>query len=81
MVFVVLQTHNLLDALDLFVLHGLNMLGFAHIGKFSAQQEHAKVVSANDAKSRNSNSFSWASFRQDGSAVFSVFRAGIVDIR
>jgi hypothetical protein len=46
----VLETHNLLDILDLFVLHDLVMFRFSNIEKFTAQGEYTKIVSANNAK-------------------------------
>ena len=49
-VFIVLETHNLLNILNLFVLHDLVVFRFSNIEKFTAQGEYAEIVSADNTK-------------------------------
>jgi len=52
-----LETHNLLNILDLFVLHDLVMFRFSDIEKFTAQGEYAEIVSANNTKASDGQGF------------------------
>ena len=50
-ILVVLKTHNLLDILNLLVLHNLVVLSLAYVEKLAAQREDAKVVAPDNTKS------------------------------
>jgi hypothetical protein len=78
--FVMLQPHNLLDILDLLVLHDLVMLRFAYIEHLSAKREHAEIITANNTKSGDSKRLGGVSFGQDKRALARVPTSGIVCI-
>jgi hypothetical protein len=45
-----LETHNLLDVLDLLVLHDLVVSRFTNIEQLSTEREHSEVVTPNHAQ-------------------------------
>ena len=77
---VMLQSHDLLDVLDLFVLHNLIVLCFADVEQFSAKREHAKIVTSHDTKSSDSQGFGRVSLRQDKGTTLRVSCPGIVGV-
>ena len=52
-VLVVLKAHNLLDVLDLLILHDLVVLCLTHIEKLATQWEDAKVIMSNNTASHS----------------------------
>ena len=50
-VLVMLKAHNLLDVLDLLILHDLIVLCLAHIEKLDTQREDAKVIMSGNTAS------------------------------
>jgi hypothetical protein len=80
-VLVMLKTHDLLDILDLLVLHDLIVLRLAHVEKLAAQREDAKVVAPDDTKPGHCERLGRVSFGQDERALGRVARPGIVRIR
>ena len=50
---VVLQPEDLLDVLDLLVLHDLVVLRVTDVKKLSTEREYTIVVSSNDREARN----------------------------
>ena len=75
-----LQSHNLLDVLNLFVLHDLIMARLAYIKQFTAQWKHTKVVSTNHTQSSHRERLGRVSFCKDQSAVPGIFRPSIVSV-
>lgn len=75
-----LQSHNLLDVLDLLILHDLIVTRLANIEKFAAERKHTKIISTNDAQPSDCERFSGVSFRKDEGAVASILRPSIVGI-
>lgn len=53
-ILIVLQAENLLDILNLLVLHNLVMLSFAHVEQLSTKWEDPIVVAANDTQTSHS---------------------------
>jgi hypothetical protein len=78
---VVLKTHNLLDILDLLVLHNLIVLRLAHVEKLAAQREDAKVVTPDDTESSHGERLGRVSFGQYKRAPRCVARSGVVCVR
>ena len=52
-VLVVLKAHNLLDVLDLLILHDLVVLCLTHIEKLATQWEDAKVIMSDNTTSHS----------------------------
>lgn len=73
-----LETHNLLNILNLFVLHDLVVFRFSNIEKFAAQREHTEIVSANNTKASDGQGFGRVSFRKDQCAIFTMLCTSIV---
>ena len=80
-VFVVLQTKNLLDILDLLVLHDLVVFSLANVQQLSTQREDTVVVATDDTKTRHSQGLGRVSFRQNESTVSSILRPSVVGVR
>ena len=55
-VLVVLQTENLLDVLNLLVLHDLIVFCFTYIKKFSTQREYSKIITPDNTQPSNGKS-------------------------
>ncbi|SRR5216684_5923934 len=79
-VLIVLKTHNLLDILDLFILHNLIVLRLAYVEKLAAQREDAKVVTPDHTKSSHGERLGGITFGQYERALGCVARSGIVCI-
>jgi len=77
---VMLQSHDLLDILNLLVLHNLIMTGFANIEKLSSQRKHAKVVTSNNRETRHSQSLGRVSFSKDEGARGTLAGTGIIGV-
>ena len=75
-----LQSKDLFDVLDLFVLHDLVMLGFPYIQKFTTQREDTEVVTPNNTETSNCKGLGRITFGQDQRTVFGTTSAGIVGI-
>jgi hypothetical protein len=80
-ILVVLKTHNLLDILNLLVLHNLIVLRLAHVEKLTAQREDAKVVTPDNTKSSHGKRLGRVSFGQYKCAPRCVARSGVVCVR
>ena len=80
-VLVVLETKNLLDVLNLLVLHDLVVLRVADVEKLSTQWEDTIVVPTNDTQSSNCKRLGGVSFRQDKRTVAGLPSTGIIGIR
>ena len=61
-VFVVLQTHDLFDVLNFFVLHNLIVFGLADVKQFTTEWEDTEVISTDHSKSSNSEVFGGVTF-------------------
>ena len=75
-----LQPHNLLNILDLLVLHDLVVPGFADVQQLATQGEDTVVVATDDAEASDGESLGGVSFGKDEGAVLRVLRAGVVGI-
>lgn len=80
-ILVVLETHNLLDILDLLVLHNLIVLRLAYVEKLAAQREDAKVVASDNTKSSHGERLGRVSFGQYKRALRCVARSSVVCVR
>ena len=80
-VLVVLKTHNLLDILDLFVLHNLIVLRLTHVEKLAAQREDTKIVTPDNTKSSHGERLGGVSFGQYKRAVRRVACSSVVCVR
>ena len=76
-----LQPQDLLDVLNLLILHDLVMPRLAHVEDFTAQRKDAKVVAADHVQASDSERLGGISFRQNECAVLRVLRPGIVGVR
>ena len=76
-----LEAHDLLDVLDLLVLHDLVVLRLAHVEKLAAQREDPKVVTADDTEPGHGKRLGGISFGQYERALGRVARPGIVCVR
>lgn len=74
------QTQNLLDVLDLLVLHDLVVTRLTDVQDLTAQRENSKVVSPDDVQTGDGKCLGGVSFREDESAVLGVLGTGIVSI-
>lgn len=75
-----LQTHDLLDRLDLGIVHEVLARRLAHVEELSPQWEHAVVVPTNDRESRDGESLGGVSLGEDERALGSRARAGVVGV-
>jgi hypothetical protein len=80
-VLVVLKAHNLLDILDLFVLHDLVVLRLAHIEQLAAQREDAKIITPDNTESGHGERLGGVSFGQYECALGRVAGSGVVCVR
>lgn len=64
-----LQTENLLDVLDLLVLHDLVVLCFAYVEQLSTQRKNTIIITTDDTKTSNGEGLGRVSFRQDKGTV------------
>ena len=80
-VLVMLQTKNLLDILDFFVLHNLVVLRVSNVKKFTTQREDTVVVTTDYRETSHSEGLGGISFCQDKGAVGGFASTGIVGIR
>ena len=80
-VFVVLKTHDLLDILDLLILHNLIVLRLAYIEKLAAEREDAKVVAPDNTKPCHGERLGGISFCQYERALRCLARSGIICVR
>jgi hypothetical protein len=80
-VFVVLKTHNLLDILDLLILHYLIVLRLAHVEKLAAEWEDTKVITPDNTKTSYGERLGGVSFGQYKRTLRCLARSGIVCIR
>lgn len=79
-IFVVLQTHDLFDRLNLLILHNLIMLRLAHIQQLSSQREDTEIVSPDDGESTNGKGFGGISFGENEGTISCVLASGIVGV-
>ena len=75
-----LQAKDLLDVLDLLVLHDLLVLGVADIEQLSAQREHAEVVATDDAEPGDGERLGGVSFGEDERALLRLPGPGVVGV-
>jgi len=80
-VFLVSQTHDLLDVLYFLIFHYLIMRRFAHIEQFSSKGEDAEVVTAYDAQTRLGKRLGRISFCEDKRAIFRPLASCVIRIR
>lgn len=66
--------------LDFYIFDNLVVTSFANIEKFTPERENAILITSDNCKTRNGESFGRISFRQDESAVLGVSAASIVRI-
>lgn len=76
-----LKTHDLLDILNLLILHNLVVLRLLHVEKLAAQREDAKVVTPDNTKSSHGERLGRVSFGQNKRALRCVARSGVVCVR
>ena len=79
-VLVVLQTQDLLDVLNLLVLHDLVVASFPDVEQLAAQGEDAVVVATDDTETSDGERLGGVSFGQDERAVLRILRAGVVGV-
>ncbi len=75
-----LQPKNLLDILDLLVLHNLVVLRVSHIEQFTTKREHAVVVTTDDAETCDGERLGGITFGQDECAVCGLLCACVVGV-
>ena len=75
-----LQTENLFDILNLFVLHDLIVFRITDVEKLSSQWEDTVVITTYDTKTGNCKRLCRVSFRQDERTIGSLLSTGIVGI-
>ena len=75
-----LQPHDLLNILNLLVLHNLIMFRLADIEQFSTQGEDPKVVSSDDPQTSHGKRFGRVSFCENERAISGVFGTSIVRV-
>lgn len=75
-----LKTKNLLDVLNLLVLHDLIMAGFADVQEFTAKWENTEVITTDDRETSDSQSLGGVSLSQDEGAVLALLGTGVVRI-
>jgi hypothetical protein len=75
-----LQSHNLLDVLDLGVVDKLRSRSLSDVEKLSSQREDTEVISTDDVQTGNGESLGRVSFRQDEGAVLALLRSGVVGV-
>ena len=80
-VLVMLQTKNLLDILDFFVLHNLVVLRVSDVKEFTTQREDTVVVTTDYREASHGERLGGISFCQDKGTIRSFASAGIVSIR
>jgi hypothetical protein len=79
-VFVMLQSHDLLDVLNFLVLHDLVMSSLSNVEELSSKGENTVTVASNNSKTGHCQCFGGVSFREDESTIPRVPGAGIVGI-
>ena len=79
-ILIVLKTHNLLDILDLLVLHNLIVFRLAHVEELATQREDAKVVTPDNTKSGHGERLGRVSFGQNKRTSSCVARSGVVRV-
>jgi hypothetical protein len=77
----VLKAHNLLDVLDLLILHDLVVLRLAHVEKLAAQREDAKVITSDNTEPGYGERLGGVSFGQYECASGCVACPSIVCVR
>ena len=75
-----LEAHNLLDILNLLVLHDLVVFRFSNIEKFAAQWEYTEIVSANNTKASDGQGFGRISFREDQCTISTMLCTSIIRV-
>ena len=75
-----LQTQDLLDVLNLLVLHDLVVASFPDVEQLAAQGEDAVVVATDDTETSDGERLGGVSFGQDERAVLRILRAGVVGV-
>ena len=77
---VMLETHDFLDVLDLFILHDLVVFSFSYIQQLATQGKDTEVVTSNNTETSNCESLGGVPFRQDEGTPVGVFCSGIVGV-
>ena len=80
-VLAMLNAHNLLDILDLLVLHDLVVLRVAHIEKLAAQRQDAKIIAPGNTEARHGECLGGVSFSQYERAFGCMAGSGVVWVR
>lgn len=75
-----LQPHNLLNILNLLILHDLVVLRLSYIQDLAPQWEDAEIVAPDDAESGDGERFGGVAFGEDECAFGGVFGAGVVRV-
>mmetsp|Transcript_45800 Transcript_45800/g.76350 ORF Transcript_45800/g.76350 Transcript_45800/m.76350 type:complete len:294 (-) Transcript_45800:1235-2116(-) len=76
----VLQAEDLLDGVDLDVVHDLFVRGVAYVEQLPAQGEHAVAVTPHHRQAADGQRLGGVSLSEDEGAVLGVFGAGVVGI-
>ena len=76
-----LQPQDLLDVLNLLILHDLVVPRLADVEDFTAQGKDAKVVAADHVQASDSKRLGRVSFCQNERAVLRVLCPGVVGVR